>query len=134
MTYANPVSSIVLGENTYVILTNFIPPDNMNNENLTYNKIVYSPDFIPIYPATLKDGLSLQEGYVYGFIHFYTFNEKNKGRKFYFTNNQLSEILNFSSQQISRIINQLVKKNYIRSAIKIFKNRGKVRFIVALKK
>jgi DNA-binding MarR family transcriptional regulator len=106
----------------------------MNNEKLSYNSGVFSPDFIPIYPTTLKDGLSLPEGYVYGFIHFYTCNEKNKGRKFYFTNNQLSEILNFSSQQISRIINQLVKKNYIRSTIKIFKNRGKVRFIVALKK
>jgi hypothetical protein len=106
----------------------------MNNEKMSYNTGVFSPDFIPIYPATLKDGLSLQEGYVYGFIHFYTCNEKFKNRKFYFTNKNLSEILNFSEKQISRIVNRLVKKNYIRSTIKIYKNKGKVRFIVPLKK
>lgn len=77
-----------------------------NKINSANAKLVFKPKFIPVYPDML-DKVSITEALLFGFIDFYMSNNKN-GR-FYFTNTQLSEILNISPDTVSRAMIKLEK-------------------------
>jgi hypothetical protein len=85
--------------------------------------LVFSPKFIPFYPKLLKEGLTMTEIVIYGFIDFYISNCKNI---FYFTNKQISEVCGCSTKTVKRSISKLKKYFHIR-----YKKttNGTVRFI-----
>lgn len=90
-------------------------------------KLVFSPEFIP-YRINIKKEFELShlETLLYGFIRFY----KTAGSgRFYFSNEQLAEILDCSPQSISVSISNLSKKKLLDCGYKVKANGGKIRFI-----
>lgn len=88
---------------------------------------VFTPEFIPYYARIQKlYKLSLAETLIYGFIRFFT---STSSRKFYFTNEQLSELLDVSVKTISRGIKNLNKKGVIDAKYKRKSDGGQIRFV-----
>ena len=80
----------------------------INRENA---KRVFNPKFIPYYPnIARKYKLTVTETLIYGFIDFYT---SNGSGRFYFTNEQIAEIIDCSIDTASKSIVKLNKLGLI---------------------
>lgn len=96
---------------------------NRNNANL-----VFSPEFIPFYPKIQKNfNLTDAETKIYGFLRFYLSNNP-KGR-FYFTDEQIAEICNYSPDTCNRALSKLNKLGLLKKQSKMKAGGGKIRFI-----
>ncbi len=92
-----------MGKNTSVNIAN--PNYNNNMEN------IFTPEYIPYYVFLEKEGLITRDIKLFGFIYFYITSTKNR---FYFTNEQLAQIINAkSSKRVSNSISALIKLNLI---------------------
>lgn len=90
-------------------------------------KLVFTPEFIPYYIDIKKEfSLSHTATLVYGFIRFYL---KSSSHKFYFTNNQMAEIIGVNDTHVSEAVTELKKKELISVSYKMKSGGGKVRFI-----
>lgn len=89
-------------------------------------KLVFSPKFIPMYPELLKRGLTLTEAMIFGFIDFY---KSSSSHRFYFTNEQIAEIVQCHPDSVNRAISKLVSEGYIKTSRKIKAGGGQVRFV-----
>ena len=89
-------------------------------------KLVFSPKFIPQYPALLEKGLTLTECAIFGFIDFYKANGTNR---FYFTNEQIAQIINCNPDTVSRAISSLEKQGLIKTSRKVKSGGGQIRFV-----
>lgn len=98
--------------------------------------LVYTPEFIPYYPKIAKKySLTKNEALLYGFIRFYLANA-GENAKFFFTNEQLIEILEDKKKltvtAISLMIKSLCEKKLIDVKYTIKANGGKIRYITLL--
>lgn len=115
------------GEVTKEAFFNYSEEEKQENEiNKANAKLVFSPKFIPVYPELLKNGLTLTEALIFGFIYFYKSSTKNR---FYFTNKQIAEMINCSEETVSRTISRLLKLKLIKTGHKIKAGGGKIRFV-----
>lgn len=115
-----------LGKEEHMLLT-YDEEERQNNEiNRENAKRVFSPKFIPFYPQLLDKGLTLTEAILFGFIDFYTSN--GQGR-FYFSNEQLSNILRCSETYASETVSSLISKGFIKVVHKMKAGGGRIRFI-----
>lgn len=86
---------------------------------------IYKPEFIPFYLGIKKQfSLNDTETKLYGFIRFYTSFED---RAFYFSNEQLAEILDVSLFTVSRAFSVLEEKGLLLLEYEIKKGGGKIR-------
>lgn len=93
---------------------------------------IFTPEFIPFYPKVKSDyNLSDTATLLYGFIRFYL---ANSSKRFYFTNEQLSEMLVVSEKTVSLAIKDLNEKSLIKAGYKIKAGGGQIRFIAEVKK
>lgn len=101
--------------------------------NAAHAKLVFSPEFIPFYfDVKKKYNLTYTATILYGFIRFYRINQKT-GRRFYFTNEQLSEIMDCSVESIKRAVKQLKDTGLIVTKRKMRSGGGTIRFIEGVK-
>lgn len=93
-------------------------------EIITYKlRYLVIPDFI-----YEDNSLSLAEIKIYGFIHSY------KGAHgFYFSNEQIANLFSISTRTVTRAIESLSLKEYIKTDYKIKAGGGEIRFIFDLK-
>lgn len=92
---------------------------------------IYTPEFIPYYWQDVKRmGLTFKEGLVYGFIRFYL---TTSSTKFYFSNDQLSDIILCSRASITNAISKLEKLGVISVDLEMKAGGGTMRFIRLLK-
>jgi len=92
------------------------------------NKLLFKPEFIPFYLEEVeKYCFNKTEGLLYGFIRFYLKNNPNG--KFYFTNEQLSKILNVSEQTVSNSLAKVCDCGEFKVSYKIKANGGTFRLI-----
>jgi len=86
---------------------------------------IYKPEFIPFYLKIKKDfSLNDTETKLYGFIRFYTSYDE---RLFWFSNDQLAEILDVSLFTVSRAFSVLEEKGLLLLEYEIKKGGGKIR-------
>jgi hypothetical protein len=100
-----------------------------NKVNKANAKLVFSPKFLVVYPKML-DELTPVEVLIYSFINYYS---PEKGKRFYFTNQQIADIVRCSSDKAGRAINKLEKEGYIKTSRKIKSGGGQIRFITQCK-
>lgn len=88
---------------------------------------VYKPEFIPYYPAIAdKFELNPVETLVYGFIRFYTSSTEHS---FYFSNDQIGQMINRKKSQISAAINKLIQVGAISADYQIKATGGQIRYL-----
>lgn len=97
-----------------------------NDINRETAKLVFSPKFIPVNPRLLQAGVSANAAIIYGFIDFYLSSSSNR---FYFTNEQLMQMLGFTDDKVKRAMKELKDRELIVVNHRIRANGGKVRFI-----
>jgi len=95
--------------------------------NTSNAKLVFSPKFIPVYPVLLEKGLTIIEALVFGFIDFYT---SNASARFYFTNDQIANMLYISRASITNAISKLEKMEFIKTSRRIRSGGGQIRFVI----
>lgn len=99
--------------------------NEINRENA---KLVFNPKFVPFYPLVMSQyNITYLETLLFGFVEFYL--SSNHSGRFYFTNEQLGEILNSSVNTISRAISNLSRLGLIKTKTKIRSGGGSIRFI-----
>lgn len=98
-----------------------------NEINRSNAKLLFTPKFIPFYPTLSEIWLDNTETLLYWFIDFYLSNGKTD--RFYFTNEQLSNILNVSERKITDSIKKLKDIWLIYPKYKIRNEWWKIRFI-----
>jgi len=98
--------------------------NEINSENA---KKVFAPKFIPFYPWLASAGLTMTECLIVGFVDFYC--SSGTSGKFYFTNDQLAEVIQCSPDTISRAVSKIEKKGIINVSRKVRSGGGQVRFI-----
>lgn len=90
-------------------------------------KILFTPEFIPFYMDVQKQyGLSMIETLLYGFVRFFL---NNSGKKFFFSDEQISEILNCSMKTTSKAIKKLRDEGIIQTSYRMRAGGGRVRFV-----
>lgn len=90
--------------------------------------LIFTPQFIPFYPGISKKfDLSNSETLILGFIYFFLSSSIKK--RFYFTNEQLGELFNLSSDRISKLIANLREKELISVGYKTRSDGGQTRFV-----
>jgi len=111
------------------VLLTYSEKEKQENEiNRASARLVFSPEFIPFYPAIQRDfGLSDTETKIYGFIRFFMAN--NTDKRFYFTDAQISRICYCSADTSNRAISRLAKLGLLEKRSKIKANGGRIRFI-----
>lgn len=97
-----------------------------NEVNAANAKLIFTPEFIPYYPALRKLDLTTYQILIYGFIKFYITN--GTGR-FYFTNNQIAEIFNCGERTVTEALTRLAEKRLLIIKRKIRAGGGQIRFI-----
>jgi len=97
--------------------------NEINRENA---KRVFTPKFIPFYPALFKTGLTATEILIFGFLDFYL---SNGTGRFYFTNEQIANVVFCSPDTVSRTISKLEKLAMIKTSRKVKSGGGQIRFI-----
>lgn len=113
--------------NTEEFLFTYSEEERQQNEiNRSNASVVFSPKFIPLYPALLKDGFTITEVLVFGFIDFYT---SSASSRFYFTNEQISFMLGVSESSITKAVSKLETEGLIKTNRKIRAGGGQIRFI-----
>lgn len=80
-----------------------------------------------IIPMPIFDKLSGNEAIIYSFLS--SWESREKGQRFYFTNEQLANRFNISKNTVSNIIKQLKDKELINVNYRIKADGGKIRFI-----
>ena len=103
------------------------PNEQMEREvEVKTAKLVFSPEFIPYYTDIKKEfGISHVATLIYGFIRYFL-----KGSdEFYFTNDQLGEILDISPDRAGKCFGELQVKKLIGVKYRIKGGGGKVRFV-----
>lgn len=116
------------GNTVEEVLMTYSEEDRQNAEiNRGNANLVFSPKFIPYYPeVAIKFSLTPIETLLFGFIDFYKSNSSNR---FYFTNDQLAEVLNCNPDTISRAISKIQKLNLIKTSHRIKAGGGTIRFV-----
>lgn len=89
-------------------------------------KLVWSPKFIPFYPELLKLDLSLPEILIFGFVDFYL---SSASKNFYFTNEQISQIVGCSESTVSNSFTSLKEKGLLKLIFRMKANGGKMRYV-----
>lgn len=117
------------GNHVEEFLTSYNEEDRQNAQiNAENAKLVFSPKFIPFYPQIVREhDLNATEAILYGFIEFYLANSP-KGR-FYFSNDQLSYILNCTDRHIRASLSKLKACGLIKSSHKVKAGGGTIRFV-----
>lgn len=123
--------SVVSGNSESYLFTYSEEEREQQEVNSANAKLVFSPKFIPLYPQLLKNGYTITEAIIFGFIDFYV---SSASDKFYFTNKQISEMLCTSESSISHSITKLEKNNLIKTHRKIRSGGGQIRFITLTSK
>lgn len=101
--------------------------EKQNNEiNSANAKLIFSPKFIPFYPELIKMGLSVMETVIFGFIDFY---KSTSAGRFYFTNEQIAEIVGCNPDTVSRVIIALESRGLISASRKRKAGGGLIRFV-----
>lgn len=91
------------------------------------SKHLFTPEFIPFHiDIQRRYKLSLAETLIYGFIRFFL---KNSSNSFYFSNQQISELLDVSERTVSRSIKNLNKKKVLAVRYKRKSDGGQIRFV-----
>lgn len=102
--------------------------EKQNNEiNKQNAKLIYSPKFIPFYPKLVKLWLDIYEAIIYWFIDFYL--SWSEDWRFYFTNEQISNITWVSERKITNVIKKLKDIWLINPKYKVSNSLWKIRFI-----
>lgn len=113
-----------------------IPDDQEEKQQYLINEanasLVFTPAHIQYFPHVKTHyGLTHIETLLYGFIHYYLFAGKGK---FYFTNEQLSAVLDCSVDTIKNAIKVLSEKHLVEFSYQIKAGGGTVRFATRLVK
>lgn len=98
-----------------------------NEVNKANASLIFTPEFIP-YRVNIKKrfGLTHIETLLYGFIRFY---KTDNSIRFYFTSEQLGEVLDCAEKTIDNAISALKKKGLIQTSQKRKADGGTMRFI-----
>ena len=102
-------------------------------QKLTSNnaKFVVSPAFIPFWPYIQKEyKLTDKATLLYGFIRFFL---QRKDKLFYFTNDQLSTVLNCNEKTIKRSISMLKENGLVEIKHSVKAGGGRVRCITKIR-
>lgn len=98
-----------------------------NEINESNAEKVFSPEFIPFYPAVQKQfDLTNTETLIYGFIRFYT---SAGGGRFYFTDEQLGLITNTNERTAGNAVRKLESLKIIHTKKKVKSGGGTMRFV-----
>lgn len=101
--------------------------NEINRENA---ERLFRPKFIPFYPEVVERyGLTNSEAIIYGFIDFYT---SNGSGRFYFTNEQLANIVFCGVDTVSKGISKLQKCGLIEVSRKMRAGGGQIRYVKIL--
>ena len=101
--------------------------EKQNNEiNEANSKLIFQPKFIPYYPELTKMNLTDTAIILFGFIDFYL---RDASKKFYFSNEDLSKIINKNESTITSALKELKNIGYINIYYKIKSGGGRIRFI-----
>lgn len=112
---------------TDVLLTYSEEERQVNEINAVNAEAVFSPRFILIDTAIQRTySLTDTEAKLYGFICFYM---NGGARRFYFTNEQLAQVLYCSEASVKRAVKTLGDKELCTFSYKIKANGGKIRFV-----
>lgn len=116
------------GNQTTEFLQVYSEEEVQNNKiNKTNAQAVFKPKFIPYYPEIAREyQLTNTEALIYGFIEFFKASNKNR---FYFSNEQIAEVVGCSADTASRSIGNLEKKGLIDTSKKIKAGGGTIRFV-----
>ena len=90
------------------------------------NNNLFTPDYIPYYIFLEEEGLNHSDIKLFGFIFFYLTSSSNT---FYFTNEDLAQILKSSPRRISASVSNLKNRNLIFVKILPQSNKGVYRLI-----
>lgn len=97
------------------------------------NKRLFTPEFIPYYLKEVKAfNLSKNEALVYGFVRFYMTNT-GTGARFYFTNEDLEDILKINANNISKALSKLQKNGLVSRSHSMKAGGGLIRFVTEVK-
>lgn len=119
--------SVIDWESENFLFTYSEEEKQQNEVNKSNSKLAFSPKFIPFYPTLSEIWLDNTEILLYWFIDFYLSSWKTD--RFYFTNEQLSNILNVSERKITDSIKHLKDIWLIYPKYKIRNEWWKIRFI-----
>jgi predicted transcriptional regulator len=89
-------------------------------------KKLFTPEYIPYYVFLEKEGLNHSDIKLFGFVYFYLHTSSNT---FYFTNEDLSRILNVSARRVSGSFSKLVEKGIVHSKMLPHDIRGVYRLV-----
>lgn len=106
-----------------------VPYSEEERQEVMINKAnaaaVFRPQFIPVDPELLQV-LTPYEAIILGFIRFFTANAE---RRFYFTNDQIAEMLNCSNDTITKAVKKLKELDLISVSRSVRSGGGQIRFI-----
>lgn len=104
--------------------------DREKIEGSVKNKTVFSPEFIPVNVRAMKKfNLTYTEALVHGFIKYYFSFGDQESKSFYFTNNQLADIIGKKKSIVSKAVNKLKSYGLIDVNLENRNDRGNIRYI-----
>lgn len=88
---------------------------------------IFTPEFIP-YRVSIKNKFKLShvETLIYGFVRFYKAESSNK---FYFTNEQIAQVVGCSTSVAEKGMATIISKGLLKVGYKIKAGGGKIRFV-----
>lgn len=98
-----------------------------NEVNKANASLIWNFSYIVVDAETLKLGLQPIDVLIYSFIRFYL-RPEGTGR-FYFSNDQIAEIFDIHTDQVSRILKRLAEKGLIETKRKSRSSGGTIRFV-----
>ena len=98
-----------------------------NEVNKANASLIWNFSYIVVDEETLKLGLQPIDVLIYSFIRFYL-RPEGTGR-FYFSNDQIAEIFDVNTDQVTRILKRLVEKGLIEVKRKVRSVGGTIRFV-----
>lgn len=117
------------GGYTEEILLKEVSADELQEREVqkSHSTAVFSPPFIQFDPELQRTfDLTDKETLIFGFISYYT---KYNAKRFYFTNEQLAQVVNCSERTATESIKKLNALGLIKSSYKIKANGGTIRFV-----
>lgn len=110
------------------ILLSYSEEEKQQNEvNASNASLIFSPEFIPYYPSVKRDyKLTDTETVLFGFIRFYM---GEASKRFYFTNEQLAELVGCTPTYVTKALKRLEEAKLIETSRRMKANGGQIRYV-----
>lgn len=110
-----------------VLLTYSEEEKQQNEINSANAALLFRPEFIPYYPAVKRQyGLTDTETVLFGFIRFFM---GSANKRFYFTNEQLAELIDCTPSYVTKSLKRLEEVGLIETSRRMKAGGGQIRFV-----